>query len=218
MEVGDVLKQAWAAVEASGVPKELEAVAFTVAVDILRAEYRPFDKPSVDGGVQAKVPVARKPKSKSGRSNSSGSRDDGSDLLPSVGTQSEFFRNIAKATDVSVERLGDIFHVEDGSVELKIPAKDLGSSKKGQMQTISVILAGAYFAGTDTPKVPFAAVYQVCKNKRCFDQANAATYLKSLPGFSALGTGSSQHLSTKSGWEKEFERAVLRVLKVVEEP
>ncbi len=212
MDVGELLKEAWKAVEISGVPKELQAVAFSTAVEMLRDTRELPDAAQVKtrdaSGKQATPKKVRR--SSPPRASSS---DEGS-ALPNVGTQADFFRRVAKETNVTVEALGDIFHVENGSLELKVASKDLGSTKKSQMQTIAVIVAGAYFAGTETPKVPFAAIYPIFKSKRCFDQANAATYLKSLPGFSALGNGSSQHLSTKSGWHAEFAKAVGRVLQL----
>ena len=133
-------------------------------------------------------------------------------MLGDVGDADDFFASIAHETGVDDQDLRDVFHVEGGAVELKLPAKDLGDNNKAKTTTIATLLAGALFGGTDHQRLPFGEVHDVCRAKRCFDSGNASSYLKSLPGFAALGTGKSQDITARSGWEAEFSKAVQRVL------
>ena len=104
---------------------------------------------------------------------------------------------MAHETGVDESDLRDVFHVEDGGLELKLAAKDLGETNKAKTETIATLLAGAVFGWTTQARLPFAEVHDVCKGKRCYDSGNASSYLKALPGFAPVGSGKTQALTPK---------------------
>jgi hypothetical protein len=209
MDTADMLKKAWQVVVDSGVPAEVQGEAFKAAIADIRGATPQAPPAAPSGG--AKAPKKHAAKSTAPRQPANGDSGDGS-VLDDVGEADDFFASIAHETGVSEQDLRDVFHVENGAVELKLASKDLGSSNKEKTTTIATLLVGALLGGTDHHRLPFSDVHEVCKSKRCYDQANASTYLKALPGFAALGKGKNQDLTAKSGWEAEFAKAVERVL------
>lgn len=209
MDTTDILKKAWQVVVDSGVPAEVQGEAFKAAIADIRGAAPEATPAAPNGGVQA--PKKRAPKTTAPRKPANGGSGDES-VLSDVGEADSFLASIAHETGVAEEDLRDVFHVENGAVELKLASKELGSSNKEKTTTIAILLAGALFGGTDQQRLPFPDVHEVCKSKRCYDQANASTYLKALTGFAALGKGKNQDITAKSGWEAEFAKAVGRVI------
>jgi hypothetical protein len=209
MDTADMLKKAWQAVVASGVPAEVQGEAFKAAIADIRGATPQAPPAAPSGG--ARAPRKRAAKTTAPGKPANGDSGDGS-VLDDVGEADDFFASIAHETGVAEQDLRDVFHVENGAVELKLASKELGGSNKEKTTTIATLLAGALFGGTDHQRLPFPDVHEVCKSKRCYDQANASTYLKALPGFAALGKGKNQDITAKSGWEAEFAKAVERVL------
>ena len=208
MDTTELLKKAWEAVVNSGVPSELQGIALTAAVDDLRGlnPASPASTPPAGG----RTPITRK--ATSARSASPSASQGSQSILDDVGGADEFFRAIAHETGVNEQDLRDVFHVEGGAVELKVPAKNLGANTKAKTVTIAALLGGAVFAGTSHSRLPFKDIHTVCKAKKCFDQANGSTNIKATPGFAAVGAATSQALTHKSGWEGEFASAVARAL------
>ena len=211
MLTADILKSAWAAVVDSGVPSEVQGIAFKATLESLRSEGTshssgqrpPGDPPTPD---RSKLGAQRRAKATPPGANGSPT------TLADVGDAQDFFAAIAHETGVDEADLRDVFHVENGAVELKVAAKDLGSNSKAKSTTIATLLAGAVFGGTSHHRLPFSEIHDVCRSKRCFDSSNASAYLKALAGFAPVGTGKGQALTPKSGWEKEFGKAVAQVL------
>lgn len=214
VDTTELLKAAMDAVRAAGVPKELQGAALELAVADLRAHGTrvkagggaPPTKREAPGsaGTRPRKTAATAPRHDS-------ATEEG--VLSHIPADASFFKAIEKETGVSTTDLSDIFHVDDGRLELKVPSKDLGTNKRAQTQTVTALLGGAIFAGTSQRKLPFSEINRVCDAKHCFDSSNAASSIKGTPGFSAVGSGRAQALVTKSGWHDEFARAARRALR-----
>ena len=213
MNVDQVLRLALKTVEAAGVPDDLRVTAYREAIQMFRAE----DAESID----AESLVARRPahSAKASSVNHTNKRsapasagDDGSPLC-NVGDESAFFGAVSRETEVAIQYLGDVFHVEGGVVELKVSSKDLGANSAESTKTVAALLAGSVFAGTKYRKLPIVAVHEVCKAKHCFSDKHASEYVKATPGFAVTGQGRDLALTSKSGWQTEFAKAVARVLR-----
>jgi hypothetical protein len=134
-------------------------------------------------------------------------------VLSSLPDQETLFASIERETTVPVEDLRDVFHVENGQLEIKVPSRDLGPNSKVIHETMTSLLAGVVFAGT-THKLPTAEITQMCDRKRVADKnGNAARFIKGTTGVAAVGTGRAQSLTPVRGWQDEFKKAVDRVLK-----
>ena len=210
MDTTELIKKAMEAVKAAGVPKELQATALELAVSDLRGS-RPDKAHDRSGPQRARPSATKKPRSRK-PSKSRSSTDLNNTVLSTVPDEAAFFGAIEKETGVSRRDLADVFHIENGRLEIKVASRNLGDNKKAQTKTVTALLAGAVFAGTSERKVSFEEVNKVCENKHCFDSSNAASSIKSTPGFSTIGSGRTQAVVTKSGWQKEFSNAVGRVL------
>ena len=216
MDTGELLKAAMEAVKAAGVPKELQATALELAVADLRAS----------SGSRGASPAAKQPRAakatSTGATNGAAKRaaprkksaatSPEHAVLQRVPDETSFFKAIEKETGVSLQDLGDIFHIDGGSLELKVPSRSLGANKRAQTQTVAALLAGAVFAGTSERRLSFSEVNLVCDAKHCFDSANSASSIKATPGFSSIGAGKAQVLVTRSGWQDAFAAATRRVL------
>lgn len=156
------------------------------------------------------------PKKKRVTKRSSSGGDGGSTAMASVLSglpdQVELFKKVSAETEVSMQDLGDVFHVEDGQLHLKVISKKLGDSTSASVKTLAALLSGVVLAGTSKTKVPFKDISAVCKEKNCHDPNNGASYIKATPGFAPVGSGPGQALTSKSGWQDEFAKAVSRVL------
>lgn len=199
------------------VPESLWATALPLALaDVRRGQ---VDSPAAPeksdgGGSPTRTP---KPTAKRGKKATAAPRTaDSSDeprILASLAEEQVLFAKIERETTVPVGDLGDLFHVEHGRLEIKAPGRDLGSNKKAGSQTIAALLGGIVFGGTDHRKLPFKEIADVAKAKHLFDSNNSASYLKATPGFTSVGSGASQALTSRTGWQDEFAKAVRRALK-----
>lgn len=212
MDTAELLKAAMDAVKAAGVPKELQAAALELAVADLRAGSGSSKR---SGNAKAKGTSAGTTRTPAKRSASRRKTADPAPedaVLAGLPDEAAFFRAIEKETGVSQQDLGDIFHIEAGRLELKVPSRSLGANKRAQTQTVAALLAGAVFAGTSERRLSFGEINVVCNANHCFDSANSASSIRSTPGFSSVGTGKAQVLVTRSGWQEEFAAAAMRVL------
>lgn len=200
----ELLEQAWTAVESSGIPESLWPTAFPLAFADLQAATGGSSGPSTGGKDSSGT---RKRATKKSSSNPSGSP-----VLSNLPDQDELFERIAAETDVSVKDLGDVFHVTDGELHLKVAAKNLGDNTKASVMTVTSLLAGVVFAGTDHKSLPINEVHDVCRTKRCFHEKNASRYVQATPSVATVGSLRALEITHKSGWQVEFANAVGRVL------
>ncbi len=142
---------------------------------------------------------------RSGSSNGGSSPDA---VLSQMPDEDEFFAAVSNETGVKEQDLRDVFHVADGELQLKVPGKDLGDNNKAATITVTALLAGAVFAGTDHKSLPIIEVHDICRAKRCYGESNASKYVKATPNFASISNGRSGALTHKSGWQGEFARAV----------
>lgn len=217
MEAAALLKKAWEAVVESGVPTDMQDAAFKAAIDHLSMPKRggdssapaPADEPSpVD-----KTATATKKRTTSKKQ--SGSANAGSSpgaVLSQVPDADVFFEAVAKETGVREQDLRDVFHIADGVLQLKVAGKDLGGNNKAATMTVTALLAGAVFAGTDHESLPISEIHDACRAKRCHGGKNASRYVKATPTFASIGNGPSSSLTHRSGWQGEFARAVAAAL------
>jgi hypothetical protein len=209
MDTAELLRKAWQAVIESGVPAEVQGVALRIAADDVRAKVGPT--PSRGSRADDEKPAKKRPRM-SGAPTAPASDGDAQSILSNLGETDRLFAAIAHETEVDEQDLRDVFHVEGGVLELKVPGKDLGDSVKAKAMTITALLGGVVFGGTSQTRLPFKEIHAVCKQKRCYDRGNGSANVKATPGFAAVGSGADQALTHKRGWETSFADAVARAL------
>lgn len=202
MNVDELIKKAWAAVESAGVPETVQPVALKEAVSFLKAE-----KGSPESGETPPTPKRRQPK---------GTRATRpvapTDEANATVTEEDFFRLLTTESGVDEGRLRDCLQLTTtGSVHVTPPTKDLGDSRRAQAQTLIALVAGARSRGLGENPVSAAAVREEVKRKHCWDAANFSNkHLGEMRGFNSGSNRNEIVLTSK--WLDEFKAAVDTVL------
>lgn len=220
MDTAEALKKAMKALRDAEIPESLWETALPLALaDIRGGMPGPVDAAVQPPGEAVEGSTSRLAKSASGkttRRTATAARPtpvtDEPSILASLPAEDTVFKNIENETGVSVADLRDLFHLEGGRVQLKSASRHLGANGKAATMTIAALLAGLVFAGTESRKLPFREINDFCKAKKVFHDKNSSTYIKATPGFAAVGTGQTQYLTTKTGWQAEFVKAAERAL------
>ena len=213
MDAQEILKQAWEAVEQSGVPKTLHEVAFREAVQIMRDG---GDATAKSGQSKTAVKQTRRTASAGGRARR-GNRS--TRTAPAASTaqaieipdENTFFSNLAKESGADETDLRDILTLlPDGTVQIDQPARELGGNAADQARTVIVLVAGARSKGLGENPVSAEAVRAECRRKHCYQSNNfAAKHLGPLRGFN--GGSTSNEIVVNSKWVGEFAEAVDRL-------
>lgn len=213
MDTSEALRKAMQAVKDAGIPEDLWPTALPLALADLRGN---IGAPGA-GVARTEISSGKSPGGKStSRGASSQNRVAQNGHEPSTfavaASSPDFLDRIARQTGTNLDDLRDVFHIEGDALDLKVPSKGLGATDKAKTKTLTALMAGAVFAGTDIQSIPFSEIHQVCKAMRCFSSKHAAEYVRETDGFGAVGSGRSAALTHKNGWEAAFAAAVDRVL------
>lgn len=191
MDVDELLSSAWAAVESSGVPESLQAIAFQEAVSFLRAaDAQP------EGPRQKPTPTAPSPRTKE------------QDATPASTSEADFFERLAHESGVEETDLRDILQLTtDSKVHVSPPTKSLGGSVAEQARTTIALVAAARGIGLEESPVDAPAVRDEVERKRCYQPSNfSASHLRPMKGFNAGANPNEIVLTSK--WVDEFKAAV----------
>ena len=189
MEPNDILKKAWDAVQASGVPESMHETAFREAVAILRDE--------ADGstqGTRSVRPTTRVPHRgdrKAGTRAATPERPSTASSSTQVPDAATFFSALAHESGVDEAQLRDVLTVgSDGTVNITPPTRTLGGSKAEQARTVVALLAPARLIGLQESPVSGDALRKECRRKNCFDTNNfASTVIGALAALTTAGAG-----------------------------
>lgn len=197
MDVNELIKKAWDAVDKAGVPEPIQGVALKEAIDFLRGGSPSSSSPSSGGGNGSR---RKKASRKSAKSESNAPEIE----VPDADT---FFAKLAEESGVDKVELTDCLQLRaDGTVIVSTPTKDLGDTVTKQAKACIALVAGARARGLGENPVDGQAVRDELNRKNCYDSTNFSQYhLKPLKGFNA---GSGKEIVLTSKWVKEFEDAV----------
>jgi hypothetical protein len=179
MDPNKVLKDAWTAVEQSGVPPKLYATAFNRAVDLLVAPggQPPITPPSSAG----QHPPAPPPPGKQG--NSEGKQTSG-------GTKSEkdFYETMSKATGISEAALQRLIDIHDGAPRIALKVSQLPSASAKAQKVVSLLLILARHYYNDENEIELSVCAEECKRLTCLDN-NLKRNLGLIPDLILVGEG-----------------------------
>jgi hypothetical protein len=212
MEANEILKKAWEAVQASGVPESMQDTAFKEAVAILRGDSGEGGS-TTGGGPAASTPQIKRTSTgpKKAGPKSQKRKTDGAPPPPvHVPDEANFFSELASESGVSETDLRDILQLyPDGTVNVTPPTRTLGGNKAEQARTVLPLVVGARLIGLKESPVSAAAVRNELNRKNCYDQGNfGAAVLGRLAGFNY--GGSNAEIVATSKWVDDFAAAVRR--------
>ncbi|WP_163768341.1 hypothetical protein [Mycolicibacterium parafortuitum] len=151
-----VLKDAWQAVEDSGVPKEMQEIAFNRAVDLYgyapSVAQPPITAPSPD--------VA---------SNGSGNTTGSGASTGTIKSESAFYESMCKATGISEDALLRLIDIHEGAPRIALKASQLpnAAAKAQKVVSLLIILARHYY--NDENEVALSYCLAECKRLSCLN-------------------------------------------------
>lgn len=210
MDISEILKKAWQAVEQANLPEDLRPAAFTAAVRLMEDD---------EGGSRS---VAPKRGGSGGSAHATSTKrakredtEDPSFVREAVGSATvssdEFFERLAAETEVGRESLEEIFHFTDGGPRLNIVARRLGPTLKVRMETISTLITVARHAGLGESATASGVVRAECERLNSLDR-NFSTYVASLPGILYSGPSSTKVFRVRPQAISGFPSVVGRIL------
>jgi hypothetical protein len=196
VEIDELLRQAWKAVQKAGIPEALHEAAFKEAVERLGSSDSPAKEPKKTGRVEKR-----------------GKRDSTTERKPSAGEipdEDSFFSAVATESGLPETDLRDLLILtQDGKVQVTTPTKNLGKSIAEQARTVIALVAGARAKGLGEHPVKADSVREELNRKHAYDRPNFAAYhLGPMKGFNAISNTTEIILTSK--WLDDFTTAVAR--------
>jgi hypothetical protein len=206
MDTSEVLRRAWEAVEKSGVPESLHAVALQAAVEDIRAQ--DGGGPGEESSSVSTTPDGRgRSRTKAHPGGRAASQEDAAGVVD----EAMFFSNLAAESGVNEKDLRDVLTYSGGAVHVSPPTRELGANVAEQARTVIALVAGARSYGMNERPVSADAVRAELERKRCYQSNHfAAKHLGPLRGFNAGATRAE--IVTTSRWVDEFSAAVRQLL------
>jgi hypothetical protein len=197
MEVSEVLKKAWSAVEDAGLPSEIHETAFREAVRLLVPE-------TTAPAAPATAPRVVKPAG-NGSTGSSGSGSGGSNGDAGINvSEAEIHDKVVAQTGVDRLKLEDVVHLDGGVLKVSIPGIKLGKNNAEKTRVIAQILTIVRGFGLDEAETSVEIVRAEAIRLKCYDSANFSSQLGKLSGFVITGSGTNRRIRSKAAGIQAF--------------
>jgi hypothetical protein len=197
VDVAKVLKDAWKAVEDSGVPEGYRETAFNRAIDMLGGA--PVGQPPIVSPPPPAPPGTPTPTPSTGASNPPHPPPhDGSD-------EDNFYAKLTTETEVPRQRLESVVHLVDGVPKVAINAKKLPSGKKPGQLFIARVILTARRLWLDESETAMAEVRTECERYGVLD-GNFAKHMKNMddPGLTQIGSGHGLKVKVRKNYISDF--------------
>jgi hypothetical protein len=196
MEVTEVLKKAWSAVEDAGLPEHVQPIGFREAVRLL----------APDGSLIA--PATRSGGARKGAGDAGGAGGDSNgDERVSVG-ESEIYDRVVEHTGANRERLEQLLHLDDDGVRVSLPGLRLGTTNAERTRAVAQILTIARGFGLEENETSLEIIRSECTRLKVYDSANFSAHIATLPGYVVSGSGQNRRLRAKSPGIQAFPALV----------
>jgi hypothetical protein len=190
MDPDEVLKKAWTAVEASGVPESLYEAAFQAAVTL----FTPPRNDTRKGGErepQVEEPVPR--------------QESGTERV----NDEDFFDTFSRETSIARPDLEEVFFLDgSGDPGLNPSARKLGRTAAAQIRAVAILLAGAHVFGLDRASASVEVIRQECVRLNCYDSKNFKRYMREVAGWNATGPDDKRVLKPKADAQQELAKTM----------
>jgi hypothetical protein len=196
MDVTEILKKAWSAVEHAGLPEHVQPTGLHEAVRLLAA----------DGAVvapAASAPAARK----RARDTGPASGDSNGDERVSV-SEDEIYDRVVEHTGADRERLEQLLHLDDDGVRVSLPGLRLGRNNAERTRAVAQILTIARGFGLEENETSLEIVRNECIRLKVYDSANFSAHIVTLTGYVVSGSGQNRRLRAKSPGIQAFPALV----------
>lgn len=184
MELAESIKTAWAAVEESGVPDQMQELAFKEALRSLLGT-----TPQNGPGSGLRTPLTPQFKD-----------SDGEQEQEITASEEEVIQRVSDETGVPVEKLEAVFHIDGDVVKLIGPHGKYGSSTSDQARSVARIVTVVRKLGMGHADTSFETIKDACESKHCYDSKNfASQHMPRIDGFVVKGDGRNRRLEAKGG-------------------
>lgn len=195
MEVAEVLKKAWSAVEDAGLPEHVQPTGLREAVRLLAPE----------GSVGTRPPRSAVVSRDSGDSGST-SVSAGDERI-SVG-ENEIYDRVVEHTGADREKLERVLHLDDEGVRVSLPGLRLGRNNAERTRAVAQILTIARGFGLEENETSLEIIRGECTRLKVYDSANFSAHVGKLPGYVVSGSGQNRRLRAKSPGIQTFPALV----------
>ncbi len=194
MEVTEVLKKAWSAVEEAGLPENVQPIGFREAVRLLTPDASVVQPATRSAGARVVT-------------DDTGGNSNGDDQQASVG-EDEIYDRVVEHTGADRGRLEQILHLDDGLVRVSLPGLRLGGNNAERTRTVAQILTIARGFGMEENETPLEVIRSECTRLKVYDSANFSSHIAKLTGYVMSGSGQNRRVRAKSPGIQAFPALV----------
>jgi hypothetical protein len=202
MGLDQAIKGAWLAVEESGVPDHVQELAFK---EVLRAVLGTAKPVAANAAGDASRDTPRL----------SGDSENGSGDVEQEGASGEQSVRTAVAdhTGVPVEKLEQVFHLDNGVVKIAVNHNALGRNAADKTRAAAQIITVVRKIGMGEADTDFDVIRDECQRKHFYDGSNFANkHLPGIDGFVIKGDGRKKRLEARTAGISAFPALIDRVL------
>lgn len=195
------MKISWAAVEESGVPDPVQKFAFREALRSLLNT-----TPQFAGRYDHQPPLTPEEKQ-------TGKASEAASEQPVSVIEAEVLKLVSEETGVTVDRLEQVFHVDDGVVKLIGQHTKYGSGTAEQARAVAQIVTIVRKIGMGSSETSFEVIRAACESKHCYDSSNfASLHMPRIEGFVVKGEKKSRRLEARGPGIAAFPGLIDKVL------
>jgi hypothetical protein len=215
MDAKQVLTDAWEAVEGSGVPESLHAVAFEQAVRLIAGPLAPSASDSVpmstpdaphNPAQSAPTPNKRGPAKRAGGATAP------SDDASLIQDEDAFFATLASEARLDEETLRRVYYVKDGELRIGLTKRALGESEADSNRTVATLLAGVRWYVHGDPALKISEVRDAANLIGYKVSRNLSKHLDGVAGTQAVGAGSDKAIRVQRGrFDEPFQLLIERL-------
>lgn len=200
MDLKQIIKDAWEAVDAAGLPEHVQAAALQQAIALVAG-------PSVPGPavVKPKDPEIRK-------GGEAGSAAASTEPPGAVTDEDAYFAKFAAESDVDEESLRTVYYVKNGAVRIAGTKNRLGSSEADRNRTVAMLAAASLWYFDGKPAISITDIRESIKAAGWEASRNLAKHLEDVAGTQVTGSGPDKGIRVQSGkFDAPFKAAIERL-------
>lgn len=194
MDLTDIFKRAWDAVDAADLPPDMRPIAYREAIRLL---------------APAQERTVSPPRDRQRQKGENGDRDGDINV-----SEDEIYDRVVKQTGVDRTDLEQIVHLDDDALKVSLPGLKLGANNAERARAVAQILTISRGFGLEESETPLELIRAECDRLRVYDQGNFSSHMKALTGFVVIGTGQNRRVRAKGPGIAAFPALVESLLGV----
>ncbi|MEG8036727.1 hypothetical protein QP157_15865 [Sphingomonas sp. LR61] len=203
MDVTQVLKEAWVAVEAAELPPEMQQVAFGAAVALLGVP-RSAQRQEAPAG----PPIDDRKPEQSGVVPTGQSETPVDDLL----SEDELFAKFASESSVDEEDLRRVYIVKEGRFRVGLAKRALGDTEAARNRNVAALMLGAAWHVLGQQQISLVDVREAVKAVGYEPSRNLGKHVETMSGVVAVGSRSDKAVRVQtSKFDEPFKALILEL-------